>query len=80
VFPNPFNDFLNITVQAKSSIEELTVEIINLYGQKIYSAQNKNISGEIKIDIDLSNQASGMYFVIIKENGKQVHSKKVIRN
>ena len=80
VFPNPFNDILNITVQAKNSIEELTIEIINLYGQKIYSTENKNILGEIKIDIDLSHQASGMYFVIIKENGKQVHSKKVIRN
>ena len=80
VFPNPFNDVLNITVQAKNSIGELTIEIFNLYGQKISSIQNKNVFGEIKIETDFSHLASGMYLVVIKENGKQVYSKKVIRN
>jgi hypothetical protein len=80
IFPNPFNDILNITVQAKNSIGELTVEIFNLYGQKISSIQNKNIFGEIKIETDLRHLASGIYLVIVKENGKQVYSKKIIRN
>jgi hypothetical protein len=80
IFPNPFNDILNITVQAKNSIGELTVEIFNLYGQKISSIQNKNIFGEIKIETDLRHLASGMYLVVVKENGKQVYSKKIIRN
>jgi hypothetical protein len=34
VYPNPFNNILNITVQAKNNIEELTIEIIDIYGQK----------------------------------------------
>ena len=80
VYPNPFNHILNVTVQAKNNIEELTIDIINLYGQKIASTKNKNIFGEIKIETDLSHLPGGMYLVVLKENGKQVFSKKIIRN
>ncbi len=80
VYPNPFNNILNVTVQAKTNIEELTIDIINLYGQKIASTKNKNVFGEIKIETDLSHLPGGMYLVILKENGKQVFSKKIIRN
>ena len=80
VYPNPFNNILNVTVQAKTNIEELTIDIINLYGQKIASTKNKNVLGEIKIETDLSHLSSGMYLVVLKENGKQVFSKKIIRN
>jgi hypothetical protein len=80
VYPNPFNNIINITVQAKNSIEELTVEIFNIYGQKLTSIQNRNVFGEIKIETDLSYLTSGMYFVVVMENEKQVYSKKIIRN
>ena len=80
VYPNPFNNILNVTVQAKTIIEELTIDIINLYGQKIASTKNKNVFGEIKIETDLSHLPGGMYLVVLKENGKQVFSKKIIRN
>jgi hypothetical protein len=80
VYPNPFNHILNVTVQAKTIIEELTIDIINLYGQKIASTKNKNVFGEIKIETDLSHLPGGMYLVVLKENGKQVFSKKIIKN
>jgi hypothetical protein len=80
IYPNPFNDILNINVQAKSNVEELTVEIINVFGQKIASTQNRNVFGEINIEKDVSYLPAGMYFVVIKENGKQVNSKKIIKN
>ena len=79
IYPNPFSDILNITVQAKRNIDELNVEIINLYGQKLTSTINKNVFGEFKIETDLSNLPSGMYLLIVKENGKQVYSKKMIK-
>jgi hypothetical protein len=80
VYPNPFTDILNITLQAKTNIEELTIEIINIYGQKVTVIQNKNVFGEIKIKTDLTHLTSGMYFVVVKENENQVYSKKIIRN
>lgn len=79
VYPNPFNDIINTTIQAKNNIEELTIEIINIYGQKLASVHNKNVFGEIKIETHLSHLTSGLYLIVIKENGKQVYSKKIIR-
>ena len=80
IYPNPFNDMLNITVDAKSNIEELTVEIFNIYGQKIVTIHNKNVLGEIKIESDLNYLPGGMYLVHVKENGKLVNSQKIIKN
>lgn len=80
VYPNPFNDIVNVNVQANKNIDELTVEIFNLYGQKIRSIKNRNVFGEITVVTDLSNLSSGMYFVVVKENGKQINSQKIIRN
>jgi hypothetical protein len=80
VYPNPFSNKLKITVQAGSEIEDLNIEIINLYGQTITTLQNRNILGQITIEPDLSKLANGMYFVIVKENGKLVKSQKIIKN
>jgi hypothetical protein len=80
IYPNPVNDILNITVQAKRNIDELTVEIINLYGQTITSIKNRNIIGEINIETDLRTLPGGMYLVVVKENGKQSSSQKIIKN
>ncbi len=80
VYPNPFNNKIKITVQAGSEIEDLNIEIISLYGQTITTFQNKNVLGQITIEPDLSKLASGMYFVIVKENGKMVKSQKIIKN
>lgn len=80
VFPNPFNEVLNISVQVKSNIEELTVEILNLFGQKITSTQKINAFGDINIEPTVGYLPAGMYLVVLKENGKPVISKKVIKN
>lgn len=80
VYPNPFSNVLNVNVQAKNNIDELTLEIFSLYGQKVASAQKKNFFGEIKFEVNLSHLSIGMYLLIIRENGKQVFSKKIIRN
>ncbi len=80
VYPNPFSTELNVNVQLKKQVDNLEVDVFNLFGEKIYSQQNKNISGEISYKIDLRNFAAGMFFVSVKENGKQVLSKKIIKN
>lgn len=80
VYPNPVNDILTVSVNPKNNIEDLSVELINLFGQKIVTTQKKNVTGEFKFENDLSFLPSGMYFVVVKENGKTVISKKVIKN
>lgn len=80
VFPNPFSNKIKITVQAASEIEDLNIEIVSLFGQTITTLQNKNVLGKITVEPDLSKLANGMYFVIVKENGKTVKSQKIIKN
>ncbi len=80
VYPNPFNDVLNIDVQVNNNVEDLAIELLNSYGQKVTSIQDKNVSGELKTSTDLSTLRPGMYFVVVKENGKQVFSGKIIKN
>jgi hypothetical protein len=79
VYPNPFNDILNVAVQANNNIDDLTIEVFSLYGQKVASFQKKNSFGEVKLETDLSHLSSGMYLLIVNENGEKVFSKKIIR-
>ncbi len=79
VYPNPFNGVVNISVHANKNIDEIEFEIYNTFGQKIQNKLNKNVIGEISYKFNLGNYADGMYFISVKENGKQVYSKKIIK-
>ena len=61
VFPNPFVDFLKVNTSERTS-----VNIFTLGGQNVFT---KEIEGGLT-DIDLSNLASGVYFVSVGENKK----------
>jgi hypothetical protein len=79
VYPNPFNDKIILSIQSKNTLEKVSYEIFNLYGQKIIAATELNIFGEFKREIDLSSFSSGMYLINIRENGIPVYSGKVIK-
>ncbi len=65
IYPNPSNGIFIIENSLKN--ETLEIEITNLTGKTIYNSEVKNI---INSEIDLSNQAKGVYFINIKtENG-----------
>ena len=80
VYPNPVSDILNISIQSEELIENLTFEIYNVYGQKLELIQGDNIIGNYRVETDLSSYKNGMYLIIVSENGKQVYTKKIIRN
>jgi hypothetical protein len=80
VYPNPFNDVIHVTVQAKKYVEEIELDIYNVFGQKLHTTLDKGVIGELSHEFNLENYADGMYFISIKENGKQVHSRKIIKN
>lgn len=79
VFPNPVNEILNVAIHSKNNIEELNIEIINSFGQRIASVQKRNVSGEINVENNISFLPSGIYFIIVNENGKPVIMKKIIK-
>ena len=79
IYPNPFNDVVNVSISSQKPINTIEIEMYNLYGQKIYSQQHFKISGDITENINMNDQPAGLYLVNIKENGLKVFSKKVVK-
>lgn len=79
VYPNPFNDIVTVSVSTNNKVGNISIEVFNLYGQKIKSVHGKNVFGEFPQNLDLSDFANGMYLLTVIENGKRVFSKKIIK-
>jgi len=80
VYPNPFSDNFKVILQAKNNIDEIQLDVFNIFGQKIKSTLIKNVLGQITEEIYLKEAGVGIYFLTIKENGKQIYSKKIIKH
>lgn len=80
VYPNPFHGSFKLMVNNAHPIELLQVEIYTLHGQKIKTVEFKNTTHNVTAEISIDNKISGIYLLVIKENGKQVLSKKIIHN
>jgi Secretion system C-terminal sorting domain len=63
VYPNPVNNILNL--QANESISN--VAIYNVLGQEVYSAKVNAMTSQV----DMSQMASGAYFVKVNINGTE---------
>jgi ELWxxDGT repeat protein len=73
VFPNPTSSYL--TIQSKNQPFQKAT-ITNAIGQTIIKKENLNTS---EINLDLSSQSSGMYFLTI-ENESSKTTQKIIKN
>ncbi len=80
VFPNPFNNSLNVEIQSQKQTSDIQINLFNIYGQKIETLELPNVSGYEKKYINTTNLKPGIYLVSINENGQPVYSKKVIKN
>lgn len=66
IFPNPTYDILNILYKASVS-DQITIEVINLLGQKVYSA-NLGHQTDVSTNINTANFAAGVYKISIIGN------------
>jgi hypothetical protein len=66
VYPNPFKDKLNVEFST-NEIKDKKIYITNTLGQVVYSLENLNI----KQEIDISNLASGIYYLKIQNSSTQ---------
>ena len=77
-YPNPFTRAFRIETHLNKKVEALLFEVYDMYGQKVKSKLLRSVSGKISVNFDLENGKSGMYLLIVKENGNQVFTKKMI--
>lgn len=77
VFPNPTNGKFSITFESVSG-KEYVLEIFNDIGQVVFSETFRN-GGSILRPIDLGENASGVYTVTLKSEGKSTIKKVVVQ-
>lgn len=65
IFPNPANQDLNIVVPSKGKIN---VSLSNTLGQTLLS---QNLENNTSYKMNISALSSGIYFVVIQQDGKQ---------
>jgi hypothetical protein len=78
IFPNPNNGIFNINMNAGHS----TGVILKVYtplGKVIYQKNETLISGRTLTEIDLSDQANGVYFLSVSDGTNQIMKEIVIR-
>ena len=77
VFPNPSKGIF--TLSSPEILRGGNLEISTVTGQVIVSKTLQNLDNPLFMDIDLSSQPSGVYFIHIKSNETYM-SKKIIKN
>lgn len=78
ISPNPTSGQVNIAFNSTQSAT-ISIKVYDQSGKLIYQDQKSNFSGQYFNRIDLSNQATGIYFIRITGNGKEVKTEKIVR-
>ncbi len=73
VFPNPFSDYITLSMQLPASGNELTIEAYNTVGQKIQRIYHGvSVGGQFTYTWNTpANLAPGVYLIKVTYNGKQ---------
>ncbi|HCE57438.1 MAG TPA: hypothetical protein DER09_06425 [Prolixibacteraceae bacterium] len=79
-YPNPTQDLLNIEIKFNVPVKILTIEILNIYGQKLESITAQGVAGEYKTNTDFKNLPVGLYIIRILANGESILQKKILHN
>ncbi len=75
--PNPTTGLTNIEYYLPAS-GEVKFDIMNLFGQKVYSFSKKSDAGKHLIDLDVKDLSSGVYYYTIQFNDKRLVKKMVV--
>ena len=74
VFPNPTNGM--VTLSSKNAMSSyLTIQVMNIEGEKVYNENAGVVSGSINKTIDLSSFAKGFYFIRVITDKETINKK-----
>ncbi|OFX43492.1 MAG: hypothetical protein A2046_17005 [Bacteroidetes bacterium GWA2_30_7] len=62
IYPNPAKDVLNISINTSNSVNVEFV-IYDAIGQVVYKNKVSTVNGNNLFNVDLSNEADGIYFI-----------------
>jgi hypothetical protein len=75
VMPNPSNGAFTIQIEL-ATIQNLEIELVDVLGRKL---REWNMTGQqsMQIPVDITEQAGGMYLVILRSEDGKIQSKKI---
>jgi hypothetical protein len=78
IFPNPSRDKFNITFTSET-IQNLRVRILNVIGEELINESLEQFIGEYTKQINLTNNAKGIYFLEIETNDGIINKKLILQ-
>jgi antitoxin component YwqK of YwqJK toxin-antitoxin module len=82
IYPNPFNDIMNIDFTNPSPTNKITAEVYDLNGRLVYRQNYSSMpAGRNTLRLNgVGSGNNGVYIVALKMNGKIVQTVKMLRN
>ena len=77
VYPNPSRDIFNVTFTSED-VQDLKVRILNVVGEELVNEDLQQFIGEYTKQIDLTNNAKGIYFLEIETNDGIINKKLIL--
>lgn len=74
IYPNPATDYIHLELPEDFTSKYLQVELINSMGQFVESFDFKTAETNIPVE----HLTSGLYLLVLKENGKRIDSRSII--
>jgi hypothetical protein len=78
IYPNPSRDVFNVSFTSEDA-QDLKVRILNVIGEEIVNDNLEQFIGEYTKQINLSNNAKGIYFLEIETNDGVVNKKLILQ-
>jgi len=75
--PNPFNGTTTIEISSNTTAHAM-IEVSNIMGQTVYTMDAGTINGSKKVDLNVSNLESGVYFYTVTIGNESVSKKMII--
>jgi len=78
IYPNPSRDIFNVTFTSED-VQDLKLRILNVVGEELINENLEQFIGEYTKQIDLTNNAKGIYFLEISTNNGVVNKKLILQ-
>ncbi|MCD6064287.1 MAG: C-terminal target protein, partial [Flavipsychrobacter sp.] len=79
VYPNPTNGRFSVDFYSGNTIKEVKLKILTVTGQLILNEVYNHTGGRFTKELNLENQAKGVYFVEIDADGIKETKRVVLR-
>jgi hypothetical protein len=78
IYPNPSRDLFNISFTSED-VQDLKVRVLNLIGEELINENLEQFVGEYTKQINLSDNAKGIYFLEIETNEGIINKKLILQ-